>query len=46
LVVLIANSEEQAQAVMEDDPAVKAGVFRAELFPFSVALVSEKILRT
>ena len=44
LVVLEADSETHARAIMENDPAVKAGVFRAELFPFSVALVSEKIL--
>lgn len=44
LVVLEADSEQQARNVMTNDPAVKAGVFRAELFPFSIALVSEKIL--
>lgn len=44
LVVLEVNSEEHARTLMEDDPAVKAGVFRAELFPFSVALASERIL--
>ena len=46
LVVLEANSEEDARTLMENDPAVKAGIFRAELFPFSVALASEKILPT
>lgn len=46
LVVLDTNSEEDARNLMENDPAVKAGIFRAELFPFSVALVSEKILST
>ncbi|MFC2079257.1 YciI family protein [Candidatus Bipolaricaulota bacterium] len=46
LVVLTADSEQRARSIMEDDPAVVAGVFRAELFPFSVALVGEKILPT
>ena len=44
LVVLAADSEECARAIMEKDPAVEAGVFRAELFPFVVALASEEIL--
>ena len=44
LVVMAADSEAHARSLMENDPAVKAGVFRAELFPFSIALVSESIL--
>ena len=44
LVVLVAGSEDEARTIMESDPAVKAGVFRAELFPFTVALASERIL--
>ncbi len=44
LVVFTADSEECARAIMENDPAVMAGVFRAELFPFAVALASERIL--
>lgn len=44
LVVLEADSEAHARSLMENDPAVKAGVFSSELFPFSVALVSERIL--
>jgi len=44
LVVFVAGSEEHARTIMENDPAVTAGVFRAELFPFSVALASERIL--
>ena len=46
LVVFVADSEEHARSIVENDPAVKGGVFRAELFPFAVALVSEKILPT
>ena len=44
LVILEVSSEEETQMLMENDPAVKAGVFRAELFPFSIALASHKIL--
>ena len=44
LAVLETSAKEDARNLMENDPAMKAGVFRAELFPFSVALVSEKIL--
>lgn len=46
LVVFTADSEERARAIMEDDPAVKARVFHAELFPFAVALASQRILTT
>jgi len=46
LVVLAADSEGEARAITETDPAVKAGVFRAELFPFAVALASKEILPT
>ena len=46
LVVFVADSEEHARATVESDPAVKEGIFRAELFPFAVALASEKILLT
>jgi uncharacterized protein YciI len=38
LVLFCAPDEEAALALMRGDPAVAAGVFRAELFPFRVAL--------
>ena len=44
LVILVANSEDEARAIMTHDPAVQAGVFRAELFPFAVALANPAIL--
>ncbi len=44
LVILIADSEDEARAIMEKDPAVMASVFRAELFPFGVALAGEGLL--
>ena len=46
LVVFVADSEAHARAIVESDPAVKEGIFLAELFPFAVALASEKILPT
>ncbi|MBE0635679.1 hypothetical protein IH601_06765 [Candidatus Bipolaricaulota bacterium] len=44
LVVFVAQSEAEAREIMENDPAVQAGVFRAELFPFAVALACKCIL--
>jgi len=41
LVILVADSEDAARGIMEGDPAVAASVFRAELFPFGIALVGE-----
>jgi uncharacterized protein YciI len=40
IVVFIAESEAQAAEFVRDDPAVKHGVMRAELFPYRVALWS------
>ena len=43
IIIFTASSEREARRIMEEDPAVKAGVFRAQLFPFRIALVSERI---
>jgi uncharacterized protein YciI len=40
IVVFVAESEAQAEELVRNDPAVKHGVMRAELFPYSVALWS------
>lgn len=45
IVIFNAESEESARVVMENDPAVSGGVFRAELFPYRVALIDEKNAR-
>ncbi len=37
--VLRADSEDTARAIVEADPAVKAGVMSARLYPFHVALL-------
>jgi uncharacterized protein YciI len=42
--VLQAESEVQAQAIMNSDPAVRKGIMHAELFPFRIALVGKIIL--
>lgn len=38
IVVLQAESDEAARAIMLDDPAVRKGVMHATLFPFKIAL--------
>ena len=40
IAILLAESEAKARGLMENDPAVKNGVMRAELFPYRVALWS------
>ena len=40
IVILRAESDEVARSVVENDPAVKAGVMRAELYPYRIALMS------
>jgi uncharacterized protein YciI len=39
LVILRADSEEAARELMNNDPAVKHGIMRAELDPFRIALL-------
>jgi uncharacterized protein len=39
IIVFRAPSEDAARAIMNGDPAVKGGVFRATLFPFAVAII-------
>lgn len=41
IVIFEAESETAAQAIVNNDPAVKLGVFRAELFPYRIALMAE-----
>jgi uncharacterized protein YciI len=40
------TSEDQARDLMNNDPAIKHGVFKAELFPFSIATGSLMESRT
>jgi uncharacterized protein YciI len=39
IVILNANSEEEARQIVLNDPAVVRGVMNAELFPYRVALM-------
>lgn len=43
VVVLRAADEATAQQVMDDDPAVTGNVLRAELFPFRIACLGERL---
>jgi uncharacterized protein YciI len=40
IVIYRAADEAAARAVMDGDPAVRAGVMRAELFPYRIALMA------
>jgi uncharacterized protein YciI len=42
IIIFNAESETAAQRIVENDPAVKLGVMRSQLFPYSVALIAEK----
>jgi uncharacterized protein YciI len=44
IVILRAESPVEALQVMAEDPTVRAGVMRAELFPFRVAGVSPSLV--
>ena len=36
-----AKSEEEAREIMKNDPAVKAGIFHAELYPWRIAFKAD-----
>lgn len=42
IVIYKAFSAEKAKEIMENDPAVKVGIFSAKLFPFKVSLFSKE----
>ncbi len=39
IVIFQAADEESAQRIMQEDPAVRQGVMRAELYPYRIALL-------
>jgi len=41
IVIYLAKDEMEAARIFAEDPAVKAGVFIGEVYPYSVALVGE-----
>ncbi len=42
IVIFVAASETEAALVVQNDPAVKQGVMKSELFPYQIALWSDK----
>lgn len=45
IVIFQADSEEEARSIMNEDPAVKSRVFRAELFPYRMSLFNPRNTR-
>jgi len=45
IVIFNASSEDEARQIMLNDPAVKQRIFRAELFPYSTAILSDKAVK-
>jgi uncharacterized protein YciI len=45
IVILNVGSEQEARQRMENDPSVKHGVMRAELYPFRVAVAADTCQR-
>ena len=41
LIIFRAADEAAARGIVANDPAVKAGMFRAELYPYRIAVVGE-----
>ncbi|MBU0595104.1 YciI family protein [Candidatus Bipolaricaulota bacterium] len=44
IVVFVAEDDTAARTILENDPAVRGGVFEGVLFPYRIALVSAAIL--
>ena len=38
IVILRADSDDEARALMDNDPGMRQGLMRAELFPYRIAL--------
>jgi len=43
IIIFTAESDDEAWEIIENDPAVKAGVFYADLYPYKIAVLSEEI---
>ncbi len=41
IIIFRADSEEAARRIVADDPAVRGGVMRAELYPYRIALMED-----
>ena len=42
IIIFRADSEEAARRIVADDPAVRGGVMRAELYPYRIALMEDQ----
>ena len=42
IIIFRADSEEAAWRIVADDPAVRGGVMRAELYPYRIALMADE----
>jgi uncharacterized protein YciI len=42
IIIFRADSEEAARRIVADDPAVRGGVMRAELYPYRIALMADE----
>jgi uncharacterized protein len=42
IVIFQARTEEAARKIVNEDPAVRSRVFRAELFPYKIALLNAR----
>ena len=45
IIIFNAESEDVARSIVDNDPAVRGGVMRAELFPYRVALINAGNIR-
>ncbi len=43
IVILEAGSAGEAQRIMTRDPAVREGIMRAQLFPYRIAVISNRL---
>ncbi len=41
IIVFFAESDEEAESIVQNDPAVKNKIMRAELFPYRIALMAQ-----
>lgn len=42
IVIFDAHTEEEAQIIVENDPAIRQGVMQAELYPYRIALMANQ----
>ena len=45
IVIVVVENKKEARYMMNNDPAVNEGIMTAQLYPYNVALISEKNLK-